>query len=76
VNAAVEPFAPAYFGRNGSRSRPAAAAAVAFTLAALATRTALACPFCGGYGAGETASSWLVIGAVIFFIARAIRSRK
>jgi hypothetical protein len=57
-------------------SRPAASTVVAFAMAALATRTALACPFCGGHGAGETASSWVVVGAVIFFIARAIRRRK
>jgi hypothetical protein len=56
-------------------SCPAALAIVAFVVAVLATSTALACPFCGGHGAGETASSWLVIGAVVFFIARAIRKR-
>jgi hypothetical protein len=59
-----------------SWSRPAASAVVAFVVAVLATSPASACPFCGGHGAGETASSWLLIGAVVFFIARAVRKRE
>jgi hypothetical protein len=61
--------------RSFEGSRPAAhLAAVGGALTVgLSARAALACPFCGGAGTGETTASWLAIGAVVFFILRRLR---
>jgi hypothetical protein len=64
--------------RSREGSRPAAHLAAiggALTIG-LWSRAAFACPFCGGAGTGETTASWLVIGAVVFFILRRLRKPK
>ena len=60
----------------GSQRAARLAAAVVLGVGGLWGRAALACPFCGGAGAGETTASRLVIGAVVFFIFRRLRKRK
>jgi hypothetical protein len=60
----------------GSQQAARLAAIVVVGVGGLWGRAAFACPFCGGAGAGETTASWLVIGAVVFFILRRLRKSK
>jgi hypothetical protein len=48
----------------------------AFFVTAFIAKSAAACPFCGGGGAGETASAWIAIAVLFFVVSRALRTRE